>query len=258
VNEAAYSVAPLFLWQPLKVEPIYHHEVIRAFQAEWSRDYYLQRRTMDGYARDVTDRVNAFFSFFFGIALLPPLLALPWVVRDRWMRFAAATCGLVLAGFSVTTAFQPHYVAPIIGLIFALVVQGIRQLQLWQWHGWAIGRMFVRVLPGVYLGSLLFAISIVAQVDENAWERQRARLLRQLEQNADRHLVIVRYGEDHSPMEEWVYNRADIEGAKVVWARDMGSERNRALLDHFKDRHIWLLEADAPGRQLAPYPSPLP
>lgn len=55
-------------------------------------------------------------------------------------------------------------------------------------------------------------------------------------------------------MEEWVYNRADIDAAKVIWARDMGKDRNEELLAYFKDRRIWLLEADAPTRRLEQYP----
>ena len=254
LNEDTYAVVPVFLWQSLRPEPAYHHEVIREFQVEWSKDYYLQRRTAAGYLRDVVERVNVFSSFFFGIALLPPVLALPWAVRNLWQRFAAATCGLVLGALLVTTGFQPHYLAPISGVVFALVIRGIRHLRLWRWQGLPIGRMFVRSLPVVYLGSFVFAIAIIARVDEDEWYRQRARLLWQLEQDTDRHLVIVRYGKDHSSMEEWVYNRADIDAAKVIWARDMGKDRNEELLAYFKDRRIWLLEADAPTRRLEQYP----
>jgi hypothetical protein len=37
-------------------------------------------------------------------------------------------------------------------------------------------------------------------------------------------LVIVKYSTAHSPYHERVYNRADIDASKVVWARDMGRE----------------------------------
>jgi len=30
----------------------------------------------------------------------------------------------------------------------------------------------------------------------------------------------------------------------VVWARDMGPEKNRELLDYYKDRRAWLVEPD--------------
>ena len=256
VHDARYSVSPLFLWQPLEPEPAYNHEVIRVFQARWSRDYYLQRRTLDGYARDVAARCSIFIGFFCGIALLPALLALPWVVRDRWMAFAAATCGLVFAGLLVTTAYQPHYLAPLGGLVFALLIRGLRHVRLWHWRVRALGRAYVRALPLAYLLLVPLAVAEMGRVDEDAWHRQRARLLRQLEQDGDRHLVLVRYAADHSTLEEWVYNRADLDAAKVLWAHDMGPERNRALLEYFRGRRIWLLEADAPVRRLLPYAGP--
>ncbi|HEX4945476.1 MAG TPA: hypothetical protein VFZ34_02270, partial [Blastocatellia bacterium] len=30
----------------------------------------------------------------------------------------------------------------------------------------------------------------------------------------------------------------------VIWARDMGKERNAELIDYFANRQVWLLEAD--------------
>ena len=41
-----------------------------------------------------------------------------------------------------------------------------------------------------------------------------------------------------------MYNRAGIDGAKVVWARDMDAVENRELLQYFHDRQAWLVEAD--------------
>lgn len=60
----------------------------------------------------------------------------------------------------------------------------------------------------------------------------------------------------NAPYKEWVYNRADIDAAKVVWAHDMGPDENAELIDHFKDRHVWLVEADEVPPKLSPYPAP--
>jgi hypothetical protein len=53
-----------------------------------------------------------------------------------------------------------------------------------------------------------------------------------------------------------VYNEAEIDGAKVVWAREMDGTQNRKLLEYFKDRHVWLVEVgkDHSYPELTSYP----
>ena len=72
----------------------------------------------------------------------------------------------------------------------------------------------------------------------------RPELIKRLERQPGQQLVIVRYGADHDVHQEWVYNRANIDAAKIVWAQDMGEEKNRELLNYFPGRTVWLLEPD--------------
>jgi hypothetical protein len=81
----------------------------------------------------------------------------------------------------------------------------------------------------------------------------RARVLAQLRAEPGRHLAIVRYRPDHEILEEWVYNQADIDGSKVVWARDMGAAKNQELIDYYKDRKVWLVEPDEKPLRVTPY-----
>jgi hypothetical protein len=73
---------------------------------------------------------------------------------------------------------------------------------------------------------------------------QREDLIARLKNIGGRHLVIVRYSPNHIVHWEWVYNDADIDGSKVVWALEMDADHNAELIRYFHDRHIWLLEPD--------------
>ena len=64
-------------------------------------------------------------------------------------------------------------------------------------------------------------------------------------------MILVRYRPTHNIFAEWVYNGADIDGAAVVWALDMGMEKNQELLDYYRDRKAWLLEPDVDPVKLA-------
>ena len=70
--------------------------------------------------------------------------------------------------------------------------------------------------------------------------------------------TLVRYSSNHDPADEWVYNGADIDGSKVVWAREMSSADNLELIRYYPSRKVWLAEPDSHTAILSPYPSPAP
>jgi hypothetical protein len=49
---------------------------------------------------------------------------------------------------------------------------------------------------------------------------ERARVEADLKQLPGKQLVIVRNSTRHNPLDEWVYNAADIDVSEIVWARD--------------------------------------
>ena len=81
----------------------------------------------------------------------------------------------------------------------------------------------------------------------------RARVLAELNSYPGEQLVLVRYSSHPTARYEWVYNEADVNRAKVVWARDMGESQNRELIGYYKNRHIWLAEPDNEGTELSLY-----
>ena len=75
-----------------------------------------------------------------------------------------------------------------------------------------------------------------------------------LESLPGQHLAIVRYSSDHNPLDEWVYNPPDIDGAKVIWAREMRPDEDLELIRYYPNRRVWLVEPDARPRRVGPYP----
>jgi hypothetical protein len=93
---------------------------------------------------------------------------------------------------------------------------------------------------------------------EQSWPRgnlERAAIMHNLDRIAGQHLIFVTYSPDHDVNQEWVYNRADINASRVVWAHDMGDAENRKLIEYFRDRSVWRLDPDQPAVALAPYSS---
>jgi hypothetical protein len=76
---------------------------------------------------------------------------------------------------------------------------------------------------------------------------------RQLAQVPGKLLVFVRYSPQHLFQDEWVYNAADIDQARIVWARDLGAERNEELRRYYPDRTVLLLEPDSRVPRITPY-----
>ena len=257
VNRATYAMAPYFLWQSPRPEPPYHHPVMRDFY-RWELERFLQYRTLGGALRRTGDKLAELWSFYLWPLLTVPLLALPWVVRDRKMRFPLVVGLLFVAGLSTEVWTMPHYVAPAASLLYLVLLQCLRHLRLWRWRSQPTGITLVRAIVVIACAMIVLRVSavLVHAPIEPPWPRgnlDRAAIVEKLEQTPDRHLVIVRYGPHHDVHWEWVYNAADIDGSKVVWARDMGERDNQELLNYFHDRTVWQLNADEFPTRLEPY-----
>jgi len=260
VNRSTYAMAPYFSWQSPRPEPLYHHAVMRDFY-RWELRKFEEGRTLGGFLRHAREKLVSWWMFYLGPLLTLPLVRFPWAVRDRKMRFPLIALGVFALGLAVETWTMPHYFAPGTCLLYLVLLQCMRHLRIWR-RPQRTGAALVRLIPVIAIAMVILRVSAAAahaQI-EPAWPRgnlDRARILRQLEDEPGRHLILVRYGRDHNVDMEYVYNRAAIDSAKAVWARDMGEKDNAELLRYFPTRKSWLLEADAPFPQLLPYPDSL-
>jgi hypothetical protein len=120
-----------------------------------------------------------------------------------------------------------------------------------------VGLALVRAVAVVYVGTVILRIGLaVTHVHpEKEWQHgdmDRAAIVKELDALPGKDVVLVKYAPDFDPDREWVYNGADIDGQKIVWARDMGPDKNQELLDYYRGRKFWMVEADG-GERLEPY-----
>jgi hypothetical protein len=130
-------------------------------------------------------------------------------------------------------------------------------MRLYRWDDRPIGLFLVRAIVVTCVLLVPVQVRILASPPDPgsfaAIGAERAAIEARLSALPAPQLVLVRYGANHDPLLDWVYNGADVDHAKVIWARDMGAGQNEEVLLYYGERRVWLLEADASPPQLAPY-----
>jgi hypothetical protein len=277
VNIATYHLV-YFPWQELGPPAEYRHEVMREFYqgAPVVGQYRLAHLHP---LRTLLLKPVPFWLFYIGPLLTLPFLA--WLAirsrgRLRWpmsrkSRFLLLVCGTTFVGLALPIYLPPaHYSAALTAAVYALLLQAMRAMRLWRPNGRPTGPFLVRAVPVICFALLLLRAAapllhiplpptvIHTWYSTDFHNLDRARMLAQLREEPGRHLVIVRYKPDHEVLEEWVYNEADIDGSKVVWARDMDTAKNNELIDYYKDRRLWLLEPDEKPVRVTPYVPDIP
>jgi hypothetical protein len=257
LNTRTYHSTPLFLWEHLKPELTYHNQQFEDFYNGWEREDY-QTTWKD--ARDVTaEKLARMGVEFFWAGALFLLPALPFTFRDRRMRLLVVTLFLCLVGVFAVIWSAPHYAAPVTCVIYALLAQAVRHLRLMKWKARPVGVALSRAL--VVLLMVSTCISIARRSCDPLWwtctgDPSRVAVMKQLLATPGKHLIVVRYSDDHNIHDEWVYNGADIDGSKVIWARELDADQNAKLFAYFKDRQIWLVEPDVDNTEIKPYTPP--
>jgi len=156
---------------------------------------------------------------------------------------AGAVFAILLEGAS-----SPHYLAPATAVIIAIVVECMRHLEAAR----------IRIVPVVFATmAIVLGLRIVAQnaglpytqeLNYQSWcckqqgNMNKARIARELAQVPGEHLVFVKTKASEFNLLQWIYNAADIDGARIVWARDLGEDRDAELAKYFRDRDVWVVD----------------
>lgn len=236
-----YGVVPIFLWQPARtIVPEYRHWPMADFHLRWEVNQYQEQRTLPGFVRITLIKLRVYLTAWFSQVVVAVcfVAALAGWRRNPWVRWLMLALLFYLVAVVLVVGVQPYYVAAAYPVVLILALTGWRRL-----HADRRGRPVIRLL---LLLSALYLIpwSVARANRQPSWAEQRAQVQDQLIEKGGKHLVIVRYSPKHFIHFDWVFNEADIDSAAVVWARDMAGTANEELIKYYKDRQIWLLEAD--------------
>jgi hypothetical protein len=261
LSQYQYGVPAALTFLP---DPAPHYELTREQRFEYESQLAFRgaaRETIQSYLLRLEYRVR-YYRFFF----IPPLyLALPFFfARLREWRYVWVTLSLLLfaLGINFFPAFQTHYLGAAACLFVLIGVAGLEQ----------IGRSSVeaaRILVFLCVAHFLFWYTLhifdhrqfsIALRPYETWSglnhenpERRIAVNRQIDAISGKMLIFVRYSPHHIFQDEWVYNAADIDRARVVWARDLGPDEDEKLRAYYPDRSVWLLEPDAQSPLLQPY-----
>jgi hypothetical protein len=267
LNMATYGLV-YFPWQKIRAIT-YHHAVFEEFYrggAVLGMYHFARQHPVEL----LLAKAATIWAFFFGPILTLPVLA---CMRRRdtsamsWRTILlVAVCAASSLGAALTIYVgHPHYLATLTPAFYLVVLLGMKLMQSLQWRNRRSGVFLVRMVPVICLSMFLLrtamplagiaihpsGIRTWCSLDPQNW--RRAAVLQDLENSPGQHLVIVRYAPQHDFInDEWVFNNADIDGSKVIWARDMGTQ-NSELVAYFRGRRIWLVEPDYNPPRLSPY-----
>jgi hypothetical protein len=264
-NRMTYASAPVFLWETPRPPPEYRSKAMHDFYQIWEMGDFRFARTLHGFMNKAVQKLATILFFFFGIALLSPLFMLPRLFRDTRVRYLMLAGAVFGVGLSVNAWFFPHYASPFTAAIYALLLQCMRHLRQCTPGGRRVGLALIRNTTLACLtlaGIRAYAepLGLVIHRFPSMWYGTepfglpRAKLAAELEAMPGNQLAIIRYSPDHGPFDDWVYNAADIDASKVVWARELKSASNQELVRYFRDRQVWLVEPDFEPPRISPYP----
>ena len=250
-HDRQYAAISLFLWKDSPPQPVYRHAALRRYWVDWQTGILAGAR--QDMAGEFFRRMGGICAFFFGLyPVLAMALIWPFSLKTREERWTALIIGVFLI---VTVAplagYLPHYGAPIAALLYLRLLQAFSRLPQWSAGGRPLGKLLLAGLLAAWFVRSGLELGQPEQVPQFAWDR--AQVIQQLQKSPGKHLVLVRYKPEHNVHDEWIYNRADIDGSLIAWAREMGPAADAPLVEYYRGRQAWLLEADATPPKLEPY-----
>jgi hypothetical protein len=225
-------------------------------QLTYNRDsdmfpYSSLKTKTDVAAELVAKSIYQWLFFIFPALTLPLILGWMPTLRSRRYRILVVTLAFECLGYSVVTWLQAHYFAVNTGIVYLILLNGLRWMHASGHRGLLRGTLAsiammaaIRLLVVPISGFPTWATWMNLSGETPAWQDVH----RIMEAKPGGQLVIVRYGKDHLWQNDWINNGYDIPAQHIIWARDTEpAESNLPLLCTFRDRQVWLLTPPEQG-----------
>jgi hypothetical protein len=266
-NQAAYGWPLGLPWFHARDVKLPHVELQRYY--DYEREAHDRNSSLVGELKHSTLKAQTLWRFYFGPALSIPLVMLPALWRSRRLRLLLLTAGCTIVLTLTQFTSMPHYAAPAAACFLGVLAECIHRLHRVQRHGRPVGLQLVLAAPLIILvilavrfGLEKFHLPFSQAVNFESWccvqpgNQNKARILAMLEKAGGKHLAIVKQKDNPDDFFQWIYNAADIDASPVVWARDLGTEKDRALVEYFRGRTVWLVDPNVQPARITPYPGP--
>ncbi len=247
VHEQAYGVAPLFVFgqpnQPMMeaTQPSVFYE----FHRGWSMDCYRERVGWSGLIQGLRVEYGLLTYYWgLGLTIFPLTTFLLWN-KFRWAKLTLLLILSQLAAASLVTWIFPRYLAPITPWLTFLTILSCRVLN----RSFGAQRKYGLICASALLlfegYGYILSIEAWKQHPGRHWASSRNFIEQELCRRPGKHLILVEYGVGHNVHQEWVYNLADLQSQKVIWARAEREDWERRLLQCYGEhRSVWKLNPD--------------
>jgi hypothetical protein len=257
VNQATYGWPMTLPWfRPPAVE--FRHDELRRYY-EYEKDVHDRNQTVWAELKNSPLKAQEIWRFYIGPALSISLIMLPMVWRSRRLRLLLMAGALTVLAALIETGGSPHYAAAATGAFLAVLVECFRRLRGDRRQLVFIAPVIMLLILGVRMGLGAMQLPFTQEVNFQSWccvkpgSPNKARILAILDRIEGKHLVLVKPKTDPANVFQWIYNDADIDASKVVWARDMGVQENRSLLQYFRKRKMWVVDPNVEPATILPY-----
>jgi hypothetical protein len=249
LQHSQYHRTPLFVFQNVEAPKPDVPPVMRRLDEQWTAELREKYKNWFSTLETTFSRVLIYLVWMtrspFLIALF--LAGLVFTFRKQHINDWKNTLvifGLFICGLFLTTFTGDRFVAPVVGIFIAVVTLCAKTVyEKWKFPGLLI-LSFPLIIGSGFLYGMFTIASKRGQPPVNpANFGSRREIENFLLSQPGKNLLFLETG-DALPADArfYVYNRAEIADSEIIWAHKLGFQQNAALINHFKDRTVWLLK----------------